>query len=190
MARLLSLEEKLEIFDLSKKNSCLRAATIFNRNHPERLRPLSKSTVFKIVKKFGISGTLHRKKRTPTRCSIVKSPLFRMRLLSHMRIHPHSSLVNIANFFEISRTSVHRVLKAMKFKSYKCRFQQKLQPDDNLNRLRFATTMRRLLDIDPSLKYKTLFSDECLFKLSDKFNRQNNRYFLYQSLIGDFCFNG
>lgn len=178
MARLLSWEEKFEIFQLSTKNSFRQAALLFNQNHPERQNPLNHGTVAKIKKKLESTGTLHRKKRTPLR-SMVKSPLFKMRLLAYMRRNPHSSLKATANFFEISPTSVRRVLKSMKFKSFKCRFQQKLYPDDPLNRLRFARTMRRLLDIDPNLKFRTLFSDECLFKLSDRFNRQNNRYFSY-----------
>lgn len=175
MARLLSWEEKLEILRLSDRNSYREAALIFNRNHPERLRPLSHGAVSNIKKKMETTGTLHRKKRTAVR-SMISSPFFKHRLLAYFQRNPHSSLSAAANFFEISKSTVYRVLKSMKFKSYKCRFQQKLYPDDSRNRLWFARTMRRLLDADPDLKFKTLFTDECLFKLSDRFNKQNNRY--------------
>lgn len=70
----------------------------------------------------------------------------------------------------------------MKFKSFKCRFQQKLYPNYPLNRFRFARTMRQLLDINPNLKFKTIFSNEFLLK-SDRFNRQNNRYFSYHIFL-------
>lgn len=184
MAPQLSLAEKMEIFDLSIKNSCRETAIILNQNHVERRIPLNQRTVSKIRMKLRTSGTLHRKKRTAVR-PIVSSPIIRRRLIAFMQGNPHSPLSNIARQFEISASTIRRLLKSMKFKAFKCRFQQKLYPDDPLNRFRFSKTMRRLLDIDPDFKYRILWSDECLFKLSDKFNKQNNRYeiLIFTSLI-------
>lgn len=121
------------------------------------------------------SGSLNRKKRTCIQ-SALATENFQNRLREYFIENPRSSLLAAANFFNKSSRTVYRALKRMKFKAYKCRFQQKLYGDDKKKRLQFARTMRRLLNNDHNLKFKILWTDECLIKLADKFNRQNNRY--------------
>lgn len=54
----LSLQEKLEILELSRNLSTHGVATEFNRRHPNRLSPLAQTSVFRILVKLRTTGSV------------------------------------------------------------------------------------------------------------------------------------
>lgn len=54
----LNIEERVEILDLYSRNSARLAAALLNQRHPNRIRPLSHSTVIKIQNKFRATGSV------------------------------------------------------------------------------------------------------------------------------------
>lgn len=170
--RKLTLQEKIEIFNLGLGRSSRDTANLYNARNP--LRQINQRTVSRLKKQLKLSGTLARKKRVH-RQPLVTSIQFRETVQTYFNDNPNANMTKAATTLGKSRSTIHRTLKSMKFKAYKLRRHQRLFPDDYRHRLRFCTTMRRILTENPDWKNQIIWTDECLFKRNDSFNRQNNR---------------
>lgn len=97
--RPLTLEEKIEIVNLSRFNSCYGVAQEFNISHPDR--PIAQSTVSRILLAFNKTGSVHRKKRN-TEYALRNSNDFIEAVKAHFQENPMDSLNSAARKLEVS----------------------------------------------------------------------------------------
>ena len=91
-------------------------------------------------------------------------------VLANVARSPVKSVRKISQELTISKSSVHRILKAQKFHPYKVHLVQALHGDDTDRRLEFCEWVRN--HMDPSI----LFSAEAIFHLNGQVNRHNMCY--------------
>lgn len=88
----------------------------------------------------------------------------------------HTSIRKAAQYHEISRGSVHNILKANKMKPYRIHLLQQLSEDDFDRRLQFCEDVMQRIDNNNQFCSNILFSDEASFELYGTVNRHNCRY--------------
>jgi len=84
----------------------------------------------------------------------------------------HLSIRKANQQHDISRMSVQRILKKIKFHPYKIHLVQELSKDDFDRRMEFCDVMRKT-DDDSNFVFNVIFSDEATFELNDFVNRHN-----------------
>jgi hypothetical protein len=90
---------------------------------------------------------------------------------------PHSSLRSVARVEGMpSFSSIHRILKEVKFHPYRLQLCQKLRPQDCLRRVDHSLMLLALLEVNVPFLNNLLFSDEAHFHVNGTVNRQNFRY--------------
>ena len=99
----------------------------------------------------------------------------------HFTNNPHSSTRRAAIDLTISRTSIQRVLKDLKWYPYKVQVMQKLHEEDLMKRLEFARNELTRIEERPSHLTLLTFSDEAHFHLDGVVNRHNHRYWAPQN---------
>lgn len=169
----LSIEERLQVFNLSRENSARRAAQIFNDNNPNR-PPISHSTVVNLVSKFNATGSLANLPKRGRR-SKRKDEEIIFDVLAQVVENPHISSRRIAQEAGISQSTALKVLHDNKFRPYKASKLHFLETADAPLRLAFAGDMLTKINGDENYLPRVLFSDESLFTLRHSFNTQNKR---------------
>ena len=167
----LTVEEKVEIVlaygNLTSYNA---VATEFNQRHTNR-SPICHKTVMYVLKKFikvGSVGNLDRKKK-----SMPLTPDAVDKVTGAIDENPVTSVRKISFKTGISKSSVHRVLRASKLKPYKLRIVQDLGGDDDeYNRKSFCEWFKSNC-CDPD---KIIFSDESCFEMEGIPNKQGVRF--------------
>lgn len=167
-----TVEEKLEIISLAKKNSFVRVAEIFNRRHHTRLH---KSTVARIFNQLRTRGYLQRKKRTISFETTVQNNETKQQVLELFDESPRLSTRHASYRLEISHVSVWKILKEYKFHPYKMTKHQKLLPGDPALRKEFCESFQRIFRKYPHFHKQILWTDEKPFYMNGCFNRQNFR---------------
>jgi hypothetical protein len=76
----------------------------------------------------------------------------------------------------ISQDSVQRIYKKMGLKLYVPRLIHQLNEDDYDRRIEFCETFLSLLNSNPDLISRVIWSDEATFKSNGKVNRHNSIY--------------
>lgn len=76
----------------------------------------------------------------------------------------------------ISRSSLQRVYKSLGYKPYIPRLVHELNEDDFDRRVEYCETFLSLLQNEPDLIYRVMWSDEAIFKLNGHINRHNSTY--------------
>ncbi len=71
--------------------------------------------------------------------------------------------------------TIWRVMRAGGYKPYKIQFLQKLNPEDKDQHLEFSELLLLKMSMDPFLLSLIIFSDEAIFQLDGKVNKQNCR---------------
>ena len=94
----------------------------------------------------------------------------------HFDKNPHSSLRTAEPVLQISRESVRRLLKEMKWHPYMMQTVQKLYPEDEECHLEFANDELLCQIDDPQRLNNLVFSDEAHFSMDRTVNRHNFRY--------------
>lgn len=146
--------------------------TLFNLMHPDN-EPISQSTVSKIERKYREFGHVRDKPRSgrPQIDQIVKENV----VLSAIE-DPHVTVRQLANEYNIAKSSVSKIFKKVKYHPYKIRLLHELAEDDFDRRLQFCEDFMSRNDRYPDFIEKVLFSDEATFYLNGHVNRQNCRY--------------
>lgn len=168
----LTLQEKIEIIEISRRNSTRETANIFNRRHQHRF-PITHSTVSKIQAKLRRDGYLERKKRTADGNWM---DALKNNVVNTIEANPNESTRRIGAQLGVSHVSVWRVLRGMKFHPYKMSLHQKLFDGDQARRVAFCRQLRDIFNDVPDFHKCILWSDEKPFRLNDWFNRQNFRH--------------
>lgn len=170
----LTIEQKSEIIALSRHHSNRETAQIFNERHPDRLPPLNQRTVGKLQKKLLKTGTLKQMRKRSER-NLAESRVLEDNVRDIFINRPHTSVRNASLHVNKSHMTVQKILKKAKYRAYKMSIHQKLLANDYQKRLQFGLTLMERIAADDTFQRKILWSDECLFKLSGCFNRQNYR---------------
>jgi len=89
---------------------------------------------------------------------------------------PTQSLKTISENLGISKQSVWRILKHLKYKPFKMSIVQELGEGDEDRRLEFCETILEKINANADLIKHIVFSDESSFSLSGEVNTQNCRY--------------
>lgn len=168
----LTIVEKVEILTLTRSFSYRRTAEVFNESHPNRLQPINKQTVARIVRHLRLRGSLHRKKRTIPEENMLD---LKNRVFAAFNRNPHASCRRVGIQLGVPHVTVWRLLKKMKFRPYKMSKHQKLHPDDPPKRASFCRWLLRRIRNDPEFSSQILWTDEKSFATNGCFNRQNFR---------------
>ena len=97
-------------------------------------------------------------------------------VIQHFSDDPHSSQRRAANHLDISRTTIRRILKDLKWHPYKLQLVQQLHPTDKMGRMTFAEQELDRISQDPNRLLRIAFSDEAHFHIDGGVNRHNCRY--------------
>lgn len=169
-----TLQERIEIVSIYFKNdNCARATErMFNTNHPGRR--VGSQYVLQLLNKFMETGSVGNKKHEPQRP--IRNEAVEVAVLGHLQMDNTQSIRKVAEASGVSRSSVHRILKAHKFHPYKFKLVHELNEDDPDRRLEFCEIFSEQLNGNANLLYNTCFSDESTFYLNGEVNRHNCRY--------------
>lgn len=169
----LSVEERIEIYNLSRGHTLAETADIFNVRHPDRISPLNKSAVHKICQKFNTTGTVADKKRN--RSKTATNDQYTWLVLGALADNPNLSIRNLSRDLSISIGSVQRILKEHKMFPYKPVHVQQLHEGDPARRIEFCQAILDLIRNDPQFAPRILWTDESLFTMDGVVNRQTHR---------------
>ena len=86
------------------------------------------------------------------------------------------SLRRAENELGISRRSIQRVLKSLKYHPYKLQITHELGEEDFGARFEFSRSQLAIIAEDPDFPDNIIFTDEALFHLHGGVNRHNCRY--------------
>jgi transposase len=170
----LTIAERIEIFNLYTNHSARQTAEMFNQRHPHRPRPLSHVTVLDIKKKFDETGSLENRYRSG-RPSLVNNPNRIQQVRVFVNANPRTNLRVISDNVNLSRNTVFRILHNNEFHAYKAQMHQKVLPGDDVTRLDFCNRFNGILIQEPWIIDYILWTDESLFRVHGTFNRNNNR---------------
>lgn len=136
---------------------------------------VSKSTIIRAIQRFEDTGGV-KNRRNPGRPTSVTNEEKQMEIAEAFVENPHLSIRRAAEQHDISKMSVHKILKLIKFHPYKVHLVHELNEDDPDHRIEFCELMMNRIDRDPNFLYNIVFSDECIFTLKGEVNRHNCRY--------------
>lgn len=135
----------------------------------------SERSLFRYQKKLKEEGTLKDKRKSGRPRSVLteENTIFVCQSVIEQN---RTSTRRLSAELDISQTSIMRILKSNKFKSFIPRKVHQLISPDNESRLDFCNNMFSLYDTDRHLLSKIIWTDESIFKLSDTENRANTVY--------------
>jgi transposase len=170
-----STEEKIQILHFYRANQSIRnVRDAFSVNYPDRPIP-SIGTICNIISKFNNHGCVEYKHHKRNRTSYVLTEENKFNILCYVEENPMASLRMTSNYFEISCSSIRRVLKEFKYKPYKFTNHQQLSNEDKMKRTDFCEQMFNLINNNEEILEKIVFSDEASFSLDGEVNSQNYR---------------
>lgn len=169
----LSVEQRIEIYNLSRVNTLAEAANIFNARYPDRIRPLNKSAISKIKLKFNLTGSVTNKERTRTKTATNEE--YTWLVLGALALDPQLSIRKISRQLSISTGSVQKILKENGMFPYKPVHVQKLQEGDPARRMQFCEAILNSIRGDANFSKTILWTDESIFTMDGVTNRQTHR---------------
>lgn len=172
---MLTVQEKVEIMEISRNQNNRETAREFNRRHPNRPIALHPRTISKIQNLFRLTGSVHRKKRTASLQTQNNYICRKAEIIEYFEENPHASTREAARILRIPHTVIWKILKDSKFFAYKMRVHQKLHDGDHIKRKTFCQRLLNIFNRNPNFYKKILWTDEKPFRVSDTFNRQNMR---------------
>ena len=167
-------EEKIQIIKWSYNGKSTRKiCELFRRNYENRPVP-NQSTISRIIRNFEQSGCVNyqhcnRGKRQLKEHNVTD-------ILARIALEPTSSARQIASESGISKTTILKVLKRNKFKSYKAQEHQQLLPTDANARNVFCESIMERCNQQENFPYLVCFTDECTFHMVSKHNKQIHRH--------------
>ena len=133
------------------------------------------STIRKACNNFDVNGCINNLHRRRVRQNSVLTEEVKLGILCAVEERPVNSLRKISSDFGISKSSVLRILKQYKYKSYKFSDHQVLCEHDLECKTVFCEAMFNLLNENQNILDKIIFTDEASFFLDGTVNFQNYR---------------
>lgn len=164
-------------------NSARRTRDLFSVEFPDIPIPSDK-TILNIIKQFEKTGSVINSKNKTTQNPNIseEQEILETQICGHIETDPTTSCRELAEEFEISKTTVCRVLKKHGYSSYKVKNSQQLLEEDPFRRMQFCETMLEKCHADQSFLSNVLFSDESTFMLHGKSNSSIVRYWSTHNL--------
>lgn len=180
-----SRNEKLDmllIYGEARKNAVV-AARLYAERYPNRRHP-TRHYFPKMERK------LRNEAEDGNQNQFIVSEDKEIEVLALVQVENTTSLREIALQCEISVSSVWRILKKYKYRSFKYQLHQHLYPNDQGRRLEYCNWFLEQYENDPRFPFKIIYSDECRFTNLGMFNRNNKRYWAQennnQMIVGHF----
>ena len=95
------------------------------------------------------------------------------KISSILEKEPQTSPHRMSLQLNISRSSVQRMYKSMGYKPYIPRLIHELNEDDFDRRIEYCETFLSLVQTEPDIIYRVMWSDETIFRLNGQINRHN-----------------
>ncbi len=130
-----------------------------NNNPPDR------KTITSLMNKFEQTGSVLNID-SPGRPVSVTNQTTKDEVSSILEEKPVTSTRQMSSTLNISRSSVRRIYKSMGFKPYIPRLVQELNEDDFDRRIGYCETFLSLLENEPDLIHRVIWSDKAIFKLN------------------------
>ena len=142
--------------------------------------PLDRKTIRSLMNKFGHTGSALNI-GLPSRPVSVTDQATKDEVSSILKEEPRTSISQMSTDLNISRSSVRRIYKSMGFKPYIPRLVHELNEDDFDRRIEYCETFVSLMEDEPDLIHRVIWSDEAVFKLNGHINRHNSVYWATQN---------
>lgn len=171
--------DMLLIYGECHKNSTA-AAGLYQQRYPNR-RPPSRHLFARVEQKLRNEPDQQDDHQT-----FIVSEDKEIDVLGFVMVHPTTSTRELSTECDISQSSVCRILKKHKFRSYKYQIHQHLYGDDNDRRLVYCNWFLNAVQQNPGFPFHILYSDESRFTNQGMFNRNNTRYWAQENprLVG------
>ncbi len=91
--------------------------------------------------------------------------------------NPNQSVVKVSKQLDTSRTSLCRLIKALKLKVYRTHLLQALNEDDFDHKIEFCEWFIIQAEADPTFAGAIIWNDEATFKLNSSVNHNNCLYY-------------
>lgn len=153
----------------SYRNASALFAALFND------RPIpSPSTISRIVRLFEDTGSVNK----PTRGEVEeeRNVANEINILAAVNLDPNISVRQISADIGLAKSTIHRVLKKHKYRSYKYAPHQEILVSDAEKRAEFCEIMIDKCNNDENFVKNICFTDECSFTLNGSPNHQNYRF--------------
>ncbi|KAJ8936739.1 hypothetical protein NQ318_016110 [Aromia moschata] len=163
--------QTLYSFGLKPAGITMKPKGFFNERFPDR--PISRKYIRQLVSEFSTTASVGDKPRNghPTIGEDTQ-----VQIVAEMVVTHQQTTESVARTYDVSATTVKRVLHKQKFHPYKMQYLQCLTEDDPDRRIEFCELMTNRIDNNPSYLAHVCFSDESTFYLDEEVNRQNMRY--------------
>lgn len=122
------------------------------------------------------TGSLVKRQPGQGRPQTVTGEENKQRVLTEIENDNMTSTRRLSAELNISKTSVHRILKSSHMHPYKPLYSQELLDGDEDRRLQFCESMNNNFLRDPAFLRKVCFSDECVMHLCGTVNKHNIHY--------------
>lgn len=171
---MLSLQDKIEIVLISGENRTNReVANIFNTRHPNQ--NVNHTTVGRILNKFRATGSVANIV-VKERAKNVTNEDNSLQVLGSIVEKGQTSLRIVAEQCDMSRNSVHRILKRNKFHPYRPTFISTLKERDLPARFDFCIWYQGQLEEDRDFYKKIIWLDEATFTSNGTVSSQTCRW--------------
>lgn len=135
----------------------------------------SRQGIYKLNKRFEETGSVHDLPRSGRPRSATSEA--NVTTIAESVVHsPKKSHRKRSAEFDISVTSVHRIMKSLKLKPYRPQLHQGLLEDDFDRRVEFSELFVIRCEADSDFQNRVLWTDEASFKLNGRVNRHNCVY--------------
>lgn len=154
------------------------AAREYARKFPDRPHP-TEGTFRHIVKSLKDTGCFQKPRKNRMRPQRTDDNV--VSILARVAVEPTISIRRIEAETNISRPTIQRILKDAHLHAFKCFLTQELKANDFERRLHYIDTMSNLLDTDPNVLQRILWSDESKFYNNGVVNKHNCHYWSVQN---------
>lgn len=161
------------VLEFSKTSSVTAVQRAFRRLH--HVKPPTNKSILKWYNDFRDKGCIcDQRKGHSGRPSVSEEVVDRVRQ-TFLR-SPKKSTRRCSQELQVPQSTVSKILrKKLRFIPYKLQLVQQLLPQDNETRFQFCCALQALMEDDPHLLSKIIFSDEATFHVNGKVNRHNVR---------------
>lgn len=150
------------------------ASRIYTERFPNRRHP-QEASFRKLLERFRNSGHVQYPKKVFNNPVVHEENEFLV--LGAVQENPTASVREISNTFDISKSSVHRILKKHRYHPYHVQLHQELLEGDFERRRIFCQWAVQKFAEDESFFKTVMFSDEATFHRNGFVNRHNYHYY-------------
>jgi len=149
------------------------AARRYQELYPNRARYPSAAVILGAARRLYETGSVLPNKKDCGRLRSERNLRNVEEVLRAVEQEPETSIRFIAREYDLSYSTVQRILKEEKLHAYHYTSVQDLREEDYPRRKRFCENFLRRVDEDPEFSSRVIFSDESLFTREGIFNHHN-----------------